>query len=205
MYESFLWFCGNQYEGKPTKAVYLVSSPLWPTVFSVTLCSWILLVLSWSPDLCLTEMCCVVALRYRLQTVKSLAGVSLMLRLLWASLRWDDMAVKPSAAVGTTRTGRLFPFQNSNFLLSSFKKRKPEKNPLKDYNSLISLNCKKKGVDIKFKMLILLFEYCFRTIRNGNHHHRNHKAPWRGTLRDSLRVLHPQNHLPFGGAWYSKR
>uniref|UniRef100_A0A672IHS4 Bromodomain PHD finger transcription factor n=1 Tax=Salarias fasciatus TaxID=181472 RepID=A0A672IHS4_SALFA len=42
--------------------------------------------------------------RYRLQTVKSLAGVSLMLRLLWASLRWDDMAVKPSAAVGTTRT-----------------------------------------------------------------------------------------------------
>lgn len=43
--------------------------------------------------------------RYRLQTVKSLAGVSLMLRLLWASLRWDDMAVKPSAAVGTTRTG----------------------------------------------------------------------------------------------------
>ncbi|KAK7939046.1 hypothetical protein WMY93_002372 [Mugilogobius chulae] len=41
--------------------------------------------------------------RYRLQTVKSLAGVSLMLRLLWACLRWDDMAVKPSAAVGTTR------------------------------------------------------------------------------------------------------
>lgn len=29
-----------------------------------------------------------------------------MLRLLWACLRWDDMAVKPSAAVGTTRTGR---------------------------------------------------------------------------------------------------
>lgn len=44
--------------------------------------------------------------RYRLQTVKSLAGVNLMLRLLWACLRWDDMAVKPSAAVGTTRTGR---------------------------------------------------------------------------------------------------
>lgn len=43
--------------------------------------------------------------RYRLQTVKSLAGVSLMLRLLWACLRWDDMAVKPSPAVGTTRTG----------------------------------------------------------------------------------------------------
>uniref|UniRef100_A0A3P8ZSC3 Bromodomain PHD finger transcription factor n=1 Tax=Esox lucius TaxID=8010 RepID=A0A3P8ZSC3_ESOLU len=42
--------------------------------------------------------------RYRLQTVKSLAGVSLMLRLLWACLRWDDMAVKPSPAVATTRT-----------------------------------------------------------------------------------------------------
>ncbi|XP_053530358.1 nucleosome-remodeling factor subunit BPTF isoform X4 [Ictalurus punctatus] len=42
--------------------------------------------------------------RYRLQTVRSLAGVSLMLRLLWACLRWDDMSVKPSAAVGTTRT-----------------------------------------------------------------------------------------------------
>uniref|UniRef100_A0A8B9JZ96 Bromodomain PHD finger transcription factor n=1 Tax=Astyanax mexicanus TaxID=7994 RepID=A0A8B9JZ96_ASTMX len=42
--------------------------------------------------------------RYRLQTVKSLAGVSLMLRLLWACLRWDDMAVKPSANAGTTRT-----------------------------------------------------------------------------------------------------
>ncbi|KAM8880253.1 nucleosome-remodeling factor subunit BPTF-like isoform 8-T9 [Spinachia spinachia] len=42
--------------------------------------------------------------RYRLQTVRSLAGVSLMLRLLWACLRWDDMAVKPSAAVGTIRT-----------------------------------------------------------------------------------------------------
>ncbi|KAG7269985.1 LOW QUALITY PROTEIN: hypothetical protein CRUP_027537 [Coryphaenoides rupestris] len=42
--------------------------------------------------------------RYRLQTVRSLAGVSLMLRLLWACLRWDDMAVKPSSAVGTTRT-----------------------------------------------------------------------------------------------------
>uniref|UniRef100_A0A3Q3INF3 Bromodomain PHD finger transcription factor n=1 Tax=Monopterus albus TaxID=43700 RepID=A0A3Q3INF3_MONAL len=41
--------------------------------------------------------------RYRLQTVRSLAGVSLMLRLLWACLRWDDMAVKPCAAVGTTR------------------------------------------------------------------------------------------------------
>uniref|UniRef100_H3D9E3 Bromodomain PHD finger transcription factor n=1 Tax=Tetraodon nigroviridis TaxID=99883 RepID=H3D9E3_TETNG len=42
--------------------------------------------------------------RYRLQTAQSLAGVSLMLRLLWACLRWDDMAVKPSAGSGTTRT-----------------------------------------------------------------------------------------------------
>uniref|UniRef100_A0A674N1F9 Bromodomain PHD finger transcription factor n=1 Tax=Takifugu rubripes TaxID=31033 RepID=A0A674N1F9_TAKRU len=41
--------------------------------------------------------------RYRLQTVRSLAGVSLMLRLLWACLRWDDMAVKPSALVAMTR------------------------------------------------------------------------------------------------------
>lgn len=56
--------------------------------------------------------------RYRLQTVKSLAGVSLMLRLLWACLRWDDMAVKPSAAVGTTRTGRtkLFFLSNSDII-----------------------------------------------------------------------------------------
>ena len=44
--------------------------------------------------------------RYRLQTVRSLAGVSLMLRLLWASLRWDDMGVKPLSAMGTTRKGK---------------------------------------------------------------------------------------------------
>ncbi|XP_075207616.1 LOW QUALITY PROTEIN: nucleosome-remodeling factor subunit BPTF [Anomaloglossus baeobatrachus] len=42
--------------------------------------------------------------RYRLQTVKSLAGVSLMLRLLWASLRWDDMIAKPPPGGGMTRT-----------------------------------------------------------------------------------------------------
>ncbi|XP_013922486.1 PREDICTED: nucleosome-remodeling factor subunit BPTF [Thamnophis sirtalis] len=42
--------------------------------------------------------------RYRLQTVKSLAGVSLMLRLLWACLKWDDMAAKPPPGGGTTRT-----------------------------------------------------------------------------------------------------
>lgn len=44
--------------------------------------------------------------RYRLQTVRSLAGVSLMLRLLWACLRWDDMAVKPLALVAMTRKGK---------------------------------------------------------------------------------------------------
>ncbi|XP_042688761.1 nucleosome-remodeling factor subunit BPTF isoform X12 [Centrocercus urophasianus] len=42
--------------------------------------------------------------RYRLQTVKSLAGVSLMLRLLWACLKWDDMAAKAPPGGGTTRT-----------------------------------------------------------------------------------------------------
>ncbi|XP_075701789.1 nucleosome-remodeling factor subunit BPTF isoform X2 [Rhinoderma darwinii] len=42
--------------------------------------------------------------RYRLQTVKSLASVSLMLRLLWASLRWDDMAAKHPPGGGITRT-----------------------------------------------------------------------------------------------------
>uniref|UniRef100_A0A8C2JGL5 Bromodomain PHD finger transcription factor n=1 Tax=Cyprinus carpio TaxID=7962 RepID=A0A8C2JGL5_CYPCA len=46
----------------------------------------------------------VLSYRYRLQTVRSLAGVSLMLRLLWACLRWDDMSVKPSPTGGTTRT-----------------------------------------------------------------------------------------------------
>uniref|UniRef100_UPI00398E63FC nucleosome-remodeling factor subunit BPTF isoform X3 n=1 Tax=Pristiophorus japonicus TaxID=55135 RepID=UPI00398E63FC len=45
-----------------------------------------------------------IAWRYRLQTVKSLAGVSLMLRLLWACLRWDDMAVKPPPGVSSART-----------------------------------------------------------------------------------------------------
>uniref|UniRef100_A0A803YBH2 Bromodomain PHD finger transcription factor n=1 Tax=Meleagris gallopavo TaxID=9103 RepID=A0A803YBH2_MELGA len=42
--------------------------------------------------------------RYRLQTVRSLAGVSLMLRLLWACLKWDDMAAKAPPGGGTTRT-----------------------------------------------------------------------------------------------------
>ncbi|XP_069511125.1 nucleosome-remodeling factor subunit BPTF isoform X2 [Ambystoma mexicanum] len=42
--------------------------------------------------------------RYRLQTVKSLAAVSLMLRLLWACLRWDDMAAKAPPGGGMTRT-----------------------------------------------------------------------------------------------------
>ncbi|XP_073516429.1 nucleosome-remodeling factor subunit BPTF isoform X3 [Phyllobates terribilis] len=45
-----------------------------------------------------------IAWRYRLQTVKTLAGFSLMLRLLWASLRWDDMIAKPPPGGGITRT-----------------------------------------------------------------------------------------------------
>ena len=45
--------------------------------------------------------------------MKSLAGVSLMLRLLWASLRWDDMAAKAPPGGGTTRTGKgFFLFSN---------------------------------------------------------------------------------------------
>ena len=64
--------------------------------------------------------------RYRLQTVKSLAGVSLMLRLLWASLRWDDMAAKAPPGGGTTRTGKgvlyaSFHFQEKNHLTLQFK------------------------------------------------------------------------------------
>uniref|UniRef100_UPI00358E9432 nucleosome-remodeling factor subunit BPTF isoform X2 n=1 Tax=Myxine glutinosa TaxID=7769 RepID=UPI00358E9432 len=42
--------------------------------------------------------------RYRLQTVRSLSAASLMLRLLWACLRWEDMLVKPPAGASTTRT-----------------------------------------------------------------------------------------------------
>lgn len=40
-----------------------------------------------------------------------------MLRLLWACLRWDDMAVKPSASVGTTRKGKkkLYIFTCADF------------------------------------------------------------------------------------------
>lgn len=33
-----------------------------------------------------------------------------MLRLLWASLRWDDMAAKAPPGGGTTRTGKSFIF-----------------------------------------------------------------------------------------------
>ncbi len=47
--------------------------------------------------------------------------------------------------------------------------------------------------------------HCYRDIRYWNHHHRDHQAPWRGTLRHSLRVLHPQNHLPSWSAWDSER
>ena len=63
----------------------------------------------------MTCLCLSWLFRYRLQTVRSLAGVSLMLRLLWACLRWDDMAVKPSAAVGTTRKGEKYHTINYYF------------------------------------------------------------------------------------------
>ncbi|XP_078454858.1 nucleosome-remodeling factor subunit BPTF isoform X9 [Lampetra planeri] len=45
-----------------------------------------------------------IAWRYRLQTVRSLAAASLMLRLLWACLRWDEMLVKPSGSSTRTET-----------------------------------------------------------------------------------------------------
>ncbi|XP_071501633.1 nucleosome-remodeling factor subunit BPTF-like [Diadema antillarum] len=40
--------------------------------------------------------------RYRLQTVKSLSAVSLLLRILWASVRWDDINIKPPNNNGVT-------------------------------------------------------------------------------------------------------
>ena len=42
------------------------------------------------------------AFRYRMQTVKSLAGAAVGLRILWACVRWDDMATK--APAGGTNT-----------------------------------------------------------------------------------------------------
>ena len=42
------------------------------------------------------------AFRYRMQTVKSLAGAAIGLRILWACVRWDDMATK--APAGGTNT-----------------------------------------------------------------------------------------------------
>ena len=45
------------------------------------------------------------AYRYRMQTVKSLAGAALGLRILWACVRWDDMATKaPAGGTNTTST-----------------------------------------------------------------------------------------------------
>ncbi|XP_030839912.1 nucleosome-remodeling factor subunit BPTF isoform X3 [Strongylocentrotus purpuratus] len=40
--------------------------------------------------------------RYRLQTVKSLSAVSLLLRTLWACIRWDDLNIKPPNNNGVT-------------------------------------------------------------------------------------------------------
>lgn len=229
-----------------------------------------------------------VSSRYRLQTVKSMNGVSLMLRLLWACLRWDDMAVKPSAAVGTTRTGTPSTVSNSK---CSFSGRNGNKllqkcNALigaysyslglswslcnKSYFHLIflhfihtcvtwllshaNLSCQfmsgkasTTGMFPKFPTCSLVYAkknwlnpfslifghqcfyfgvrflhlfglsssspyqpspiptHCYRDIRYGNHHHRDHKASRCGTIRHPLRVLHTQNHLPPGSARNSKR
>ncbi|XP_054762384.2 nucleosome-remodeling factor subunit BPTF-like [Lytechinus pictus] len=40
--------------------------------------------------------------RYRLQTVRSLSAVSLLLRILWACIRWDDINIKPPNNNGVT-------------------------------------------------------------------------------------------------------
>ena len=40
--------------------------------------------------------------RYRLQTVRSLSAVSLLLRTLWACIRWDDLNIKPPNNNGVT-------------------------------------------------------------------------------------------------------
>ena len=45
------------------------------------------------------------AFRYRMQTVKSLAGAALGLRILWACVRWDDMSTKaPAGGTNTVST-----------------------------------------------------------------------------------------------------
>ena len=44
------------------------------------------------------------AWHYRTLTARSLAAAAVQLRVLWACVRWDDMAVKPPAAGTTTRT-----------------------------------------------------------------------------------------------------
>lgn len=47
--------------------------------------------------------------------------------------------------------------------------------------------------------------HCYRDVGYWNHHHWDHQASGRGTLWHSLRVLHPQNHLPPWSAWDSER
>ena len=45
------------------------------------------------------------AFKYRIQTIKSLAGAALHLRILWACIRWDDMATKsPAGGTNTVST-----------------------------------------------------------------------------------------------------
>lgn len=70
--------------------------------------------------------------------MRSLAGVSLMLRLLWASLRWDDMAVKPSTLVAMTRKGEKILINKINRFLAKFSASKANpRNAKPDDNSAI--------------------------------------------------------------------
>lgn len=86
-----------------------------------------------------------------------------MLRLLWACLRWDDMSVKPSAAVGTTRTGEL--------TLSSVFTRTTEE--LKSTSLLFSSSTETSDTEITTTEIIkrrdvgpygIRSEYCIRKI-----------------------------------------
>lgn len=181
-----------------------------------------------------------------------------MLRLLWACLRWDDMAVKPSAGSGTTRTGTphleashssprrvLSPWQEEECVCkiiiclffrdcaSSFLPcYMPEflffffKTSCCDFNSrLVLLYLWLFGKDGILCILLWVLLFCMlfglssssphqsspipthydRDLGNWNHHHRDHQAPGRGALRNSFRVLHPENHLPPWSAWDSER
>lgn len=86
-----------------------------------------------------------------------------MLRLLWACLRWDDMSVKPSAAVGTTRTGGL-----TLLILSMYYNRRRAKK-----NVLLSSSTETSDTEITTTEIIkrrdvgpygIRSEYCIRKI-----------------------------------------